>query len=78
LPAGAAPVPIGKTFFSSLSHANHRRPSSRSISRADRRPVSDATPAGGGGRFRRTLVSVLAVQIVTLLALWGLQARYTP
>jgi hypothetical protein len=27
--------------------------------------------------FRRTLVSVLSVQVVALLLLWWLQARYT-
>lgn len=26
--------------------------------------------------FRRTLVRVLAIQVVTLIALWVLQARY--
>jgi hypothetical protein len=30
----------------------------------------------GASRFRRTLVRVLAVQVVTLLLLWLLQARY--
>jgi hypothetical protein len=29
------------------------------------------------GRFLRTLVRVLGVQVVTLLLLWLLQARYT-
>lgn len=28
------------------------------------------------GRFRRTLVRVMTVQVVTLLLLWLLQARY--
>jgi hypothetical protein len=28
--------------------------------------------------FRRTLVRVLAIQIVSLVLLWALQARYTP
>ncbi len=28
-------------------------------------------------RFRRTLASVLSVQVVALLLLWWLQARYT-
>jgi hypothetical protein len=28
------------------------------------------------GRFRRTLVRVLAVQVVTLVLLWMLQSRY--
>lgn len=30
----------------------------------------------GSSQFRRTLVRVMAVQILTLLALWFLQARY--
>lgn len=29
-------------------------------------------------RFRRTLISVMVVQIVTLLLLWWLQKTYTP
>jgi hypothetical protein len=29
-------------------------------------------------RFRRVLFRVLAVQVLTLLALWLLQARYAP
>ena len=33
---------------------------------------------GAGSRFRRTLVRVMAVQVVTLLLLWLLQAWYTP
>lgn len=28
--------------------------------------------------FRRTLVSVMAVQLVALILLWLLQTRYTP
>lgn len=28
-------------------------------------------------RFRRTLVRVLAVQVITILLLWLLQARYS-
>lgn len=38
----------------------------------------DETNDGGdnGGTFRATLVRVLAVQVVTLLLLWALQARY--
>lgn len=39
--------------------------------------MSDENP-DGGRRFRKTLVSVMAVQIVTLLLLWLLQRRYTP
>jgi hypothetical protein len=29
-------------------------------------------------RFRRTLISVMTVQVAALLLLWLLQARYTP
>jgi hypothetical protein len=36
-----------------------------------------ATPDEEASRFRRTLVRVLSVQIVTLLLLWILQAYYT-
>jgi hypothetical protein len=35
-----------------------------------------AEPGGATATFRRTLVRVLAVQAITLLALWLLQARY--
>ena len=41
-----------------------------------RSPGPDGDP-GVSSRFRRTLVRVLGVQIVTLLLLWLLQARYT-
>ena len=37
-------------------------------------PPDDAPDAG---RFRRTLVRVLSVQVVTLLLLWLLQHRYS-
>ena len=38
----------------------------------------DTAPSDAGSRrFRRTLLSVMAVQAVTLLLLWLLQARYT-
>jgi len=37
-------------------------------------PGSSSAP-DDGGRFRLTLVRVLAVQAVTLLLLWWLQAR---
>jgi len=30
----------------------------------------------GAARFRETLFRVMAVQVVTLIALWWLQARY--
>ena len=39
----------------------------------------DPTDDGAArARFRRTLVSVMAMQLVTLLALWLLQAAYGP
>lgn len=34
-------------------------------------------PGSGAGSFRRTLLRVMVVQLVTLLLLWLLQARYT-
>jgi hypothetical protein len=34
-------------------------------------------PDGGAHRFRRTLASVLTVQVVTLLLLWLLQAAFS-
>ena len=36
-----------------------------------------AVEPGTGPRVRRTLVRVIAVQVVTLLLLWALQAHYT-
>ena len=30
----------------------------------------------GGGRFKQTLVRVMAVQVVTLVLLWLLQSHY--
>ena len=38
--------------------------------------TDDQPRLAGASRFRRTLVSVLAVQAVTLLVLWLLQGRY--
>jgi hypothetical protein len=35
------------------------------------------TPPPDRARFRRTLVRVMAVQVVTLVLLWLLQRRYT-
>ena len=47
---------------------------------ADRTPKEtapqDVIPRDAA-RFRRTLVRVLAMQVVALLALWLLQARYS-
>ena len=42
------------------------------------RPVSELNDDPGEDRrkFRRTLVRVLAVQVITLAALWLLQATY--
>jgi hypothetical protein len=34
--------------------------------------------AAGRARFRRTLVRVMAMQVVALIVLWWLQSRYTP
>jgi hypothetical protein len=41
----------------------------------NQRPVD---PEHDVRRFRRTLVSVMLVQLVTLVLLWILQSRYTP
>ena len=35
------------------------------------------TPSDDATRFRRTLIKVMAVQVVTLLLLWWLQASFT-
>ena len=35
------------------------------------------TPPPDGSRFRRTLVRVMAVQVVTLVLLWLLQRQYS-
>jgi hypothetical protein len=32
----------------------------------------------GGSRFRRTLIRVMSVQVITLVLLWLLQHTYTP
>jgi hypothetical protein len=37
----------------------------------------ESTPAEAGRRFRRTLVRVLAVQVIAVLLLWILQSRYS-
>lgn len=45
-----------------------------------RPPHDPAEPAAadpeGAARFRRTLAQVMSVQVVALLVLWWLQARY--
>jgi hypothetical protein len=41
-------------------------------------PIPSAVPEVRGGRFRRTLIRVLAVQAIALLLLWWLQTAYTP
>ena len=45
------------------------------------RPPQETAPQDvvprDAARFRRTLVRVLAVQVVTLLLLWALQVAYT-
>jgi len=40
-------------------------------------PPASPAPEDGARRFRRTLVRVLAVQAVTLLLLWLLQAGFS-
>lgn len=40
-------------------------------------PETVPAPDAGARRFRRTLASVLAVQVVTLLLLWLLQAVFS-
>jgi hypothetical protein len=37
----------------------------------------ESTPAEARRRFRRTLVRVLAVQVIAVLLLWILQSRYS-
>jgi hypothetical protein len=39
--------------------------------------MTDEPVDSGRRRFRRTLLAVLSVQIVTLCALWLLQTRYS-
>lgn len=36
------------------------------------------TPSAEAARFRRTLVKVMTVQVVTLLLLWWLQETFSP
>lgn len=40
-------------------------------------PDRPADPQADSARFRKTLLRVMAVQLLTLLLLWLLQARYT-
>jgi hypothetical protein len=35
------------------------------------------TPTDGQAQFRRTLVRVMAMQVVALIVLWWLESRYT-
>jgi hypothetical protein len=39
--------------------------------------VAEPSPSTDRARFRRTLAGVLTTQVVVLLLLWLLQARYT-
>jgi hypothetical protein len=39
--------------------------------------TSEPTRSDAGRRFRRTLVRVLIVQVITVLLLWLLQSRYS-
>lgn len=36
------------------------------------------TEADAGARFRRTLIRVMTVQVVSLILLWLVQRHYTP
>jgi hypothetical protein len=40
--------------------------------------TSDPRVPHAGRRFRRTLASVLGVEVITLVLLWLLQRAYTP
>lgn len=42
------------------------------------RAGQEAAPDDAGRRFRRTLASVMTVQVITLVLLWLLQRAYTP
>jgi len=39
--------------------------------------IPETTPAEARRRFRRTLMRVLVVQLITVLLLWILQSRYS-
>jgi hypothetical protein len=41
-------------------------------------PTRGPAPDDAGRRFRRTLASVMTVQVITLVLLWLLQRAYTP
>jgi hypothetical protein len=50
------------------------------VRRVHSRIMTSPTPTGadaGPSRFRQTLVRVMAVQIVTLIALWLIQRHFT-
>jgi hypothetical protein len=38
--------------------------------------MSEPDQEPGGARFRRTLIRVMSVQVITLVLLWLLQRRY--
>jgi hypothetical protein len=40
-------------------------------------PATSATAESDATRFRRTLIKVMTVQIISLLLLWWLQTRFT-
>jgi hypothetical protein len=44
--------------------------------REEDEPMTPPDPTPDGGRFRRTLIRVMSVQVVTLILLWLLQQRY--
>lgn len=46
------------------------------MTRADETTDTERTSAADRALFRRTLVRVMAVQILALIALWLLQQRY--
>ena len=41
-------------------------------------PPAELTSPTDGSRFRRNLVRVMSVQVVTLVLLWLLQRHFTP
>jgi len=56
----------------------HDLPTNRTVTvpPAPEGPASDGSDPEGSARFRRTLVRVMSMQVVALLVLWWLQARY--
>jgi hypothetical protein len=50
---------------------------SRRSAKAPRRPVEPPRDAAARGRFVKTLVKVLGVQVITLALLWLLQSTFS-